>query len=140
MEREDSAVNRIRLHHVGIVMPNMERAESFLRKFGLEKDYMEYVEDYQADCLFTKYLPNESPVELVIPRGGVLAGYNNGRGGIHHIAFEVDDVGAVRDDYEAKGMNMLEETPVQGAGGILVNFLRPRFGEGILVEFVQRTK
>ena len=133
-------MNRIRLHHVGIVMPTMEKAESFLEKFGLEKDYMEYVDSYQADCLFTKYGPEESPVELVIPRGGVLAEYRGGKGGIHHIAFEVDDVDAVRDSYEAKGMGMLEETPVEGAGGILVNFLRPRFGEGVLVEFVQRVK
>lgn len=133
-------MNRIRLHHVGIVMPDMEKAERFLEKFGLEKDYMEYVDAYQADCLFTKYQPNESPVELVIPRGGVLTGYNNGKGGIHHIAFEVDDVEAVRDSYESQGMGMLEETPVEGAGGIIVNFLRPRFGEGILVEFVQRVK
>ena len=133
-------MNRIRLHHVGIVMPTMEKAERFLEKFGLEKDYMEYVDSYQADCLFTKYGPEESPVELVIPRGGVLAGYRDGKGGIHHIAFEVDDVDAVRDSYEANGMEMLEETPVEGAGGILVNFLRPRFGEGVLVEFVQRTK
>ena len=133
-------MKRIRLHHVGIVMPTMEKAESFLEKFGLEKDYMEYVDSYQADCLFTKYGPGESPVELVIPRGGVLAEYREGRGGIHHIAFEVEDVDAVRDSYEAKGMNMLEVAPVEGAGGILVNFLRPRFGEGVLVEFVQRTK
>jgi lactoylglutathione lyase/methylmalonyl-CoA/ethylmalonyl-CoA epimerase len=33
---------------------------------------------------------------------------------------------------------MLERKAVTGAGGIIVNFLRPRFGEGILVEFVQK--
>lgn len=133
-------MNRIRLHHVGIIMPTMEQAERFIKKFGLEKDYVEYVEAYKADCLFTKYLPNESPIELVIPREGVLTEYNNGKGGIHHIAFEVDDVDAVREDYEANGLMMLEKTPVEGAGGIIVNFLRPRFGEGILVEFVQQVK
>ncbi len=68
----------------------------------------------------------------------MLTSYNNGKGGIHHIAFEVDDVEAIRQEYEGKGLKMLEEKAVQGVGGIIVNFLRPRFGEGILVEFVQK--
>ena len=58
--------------------------------------------------------------------------------GIHHIALEVDDVEAVRQEYEANDRKMLEEVAVPGACGIIVNFLRPKFGAGILVEFVQR--
>lgn len=130
----------MRLHHVGIIMTSMERAEAFLEQFGLEKDYMEYVEAYHADCLFTKYSENESPVELVIPTEGVLTEYNKGKGGIHHIAFEVEDVEAARQEFEAKGLEMLESAAVEGAGGIIVNFLRPRYGFGVLVEFVQQVK
>ncbi|MBS5385789.1 MAG: VOC family protein [Clostridiales bacterium] len=130
----------LRLHHVGIIMPTMEKAEMFLEQFGLEKDYMEYVEAYHAYCLFTKYTKEESPVELIIPTEGVLTEYREGKGGLHHIAFEVEDVRKAREEYEAKGLQMLEETPVTGAGGIIVNFLRPRYGFGVLVEFVQRTK
>lgn len=131
-------MDRMRLHHVGIIMPSMEKAESFLEKFGLETDYVEYVEAYHADCLFTKYSTNESPIELVIPHEGVLTEYHMGKGGIHHIAFEVEDVEETRAEYEEKGMAMLEKIAVPGAGGLIVNFLRPRFGEGILVEFVQQ--
>ena len=130
----------LRLHHVGIIMPTMEKAEMFLEQFGLEKDYMEYVEAYHAYCLFTKYTKEESPVELIIPTVGVLTEYREGKGGLHHIAFEVEDVRKAREEYEAKGLQMLEENPVTGAGGIIVNFLRPRYGFGVLVEFVQRTK
>lgn len=130
----------LRLHHVGIIMPTMEKAEMFLEQFGLEKDYMEYVEAYHAYCLFTKYTKEESPVELIIPTEGVLTEYREGKGGLHHIAFEVEDVRKAREEYEAKGLQMLEENPVTGAGGIIVNFLRPRYGFGVLVEFVQRMK
>lgn len=130
----------MRLHHVGIIMPSMERAEEFLDLFGLEKDYCEYVEAYHADCLFTKYTDKESPIELIIPREGVLSEYNKGKGGIHHIAFEVEDVEATKREYESKGKEMLEDIPVEGAGGINVNFLRPRFGLGVLVEFVQQVR
>jgi len=40
--------------------------------------------------------------------------------------------------YEEQGLEMLEKAAVPGAGGIIVNFLRPRFGEGILVEFIEK--
>lgn len=130
----------MRLHHVGIIMPTMEKAEQFLEQFGLETDYVEYVDAYSAHCLFTKYSENESPVELIIPTGGVLTEFRGGKGGLHHIAFEVEDVEAVKTEYEEKGLEMLEEIPVTGAGGIIVNFLRPRCGFGVLVEFVQQVK
>ena len=130
----------IRLHHVGIIMTSMERAEQFLEQFGLEKDIIEYVEAYHADCLFTKYADGGSPVELIIPTEGVLAKFSNGKGGIHHIAFEVEDVKIAKEEFALKGMKMLEDTPVQGVGGTIVNFLRPRDGFGVLVEFTETVK
>jgi len=133
-------MNIIRLHHVGIIMPTLEKAEQFLKQFQLKKDYMEYVEAYKAYCLFTKYTAQESPIELVIPTEGKLTEFKDGKGGLHHIAFEVDDVENARLEYENLGMDMLEQTPVDGAGGIIVNFLRPRYGFGVLVEFVERVQ
>lgn len=130
-------MRHMKLHHIGIVISE-PKAESFMKKFGLETDYVEYVEAYQADCLFTKHDMDETPIELVMPRDGVLKAYNNGKGGLHHIAFEVEDVEKARQEYESNGLHMLEQEAVCGAGGIIVNFLRPRYGEGILVEFVQR--
>ena len=130
-------MEHMKLHHVGIVI-SQEKAQRFMEKFGLETELYEYVEAYQADCIFTKLRADESYIELVVPKGGVLTRFNNGKGGIHHIAFEVEDVEKIRQEYEAKGLEMLERQAVPGAGGIIVNFLRPRFGEGILTEFVQR--
>ncbi|EES91216.1 VOC family protein [Clostridium botulinum] len=127
----------IRLHHVGIILPTLEAAHRFLEKFGLEVDYQGFVEAYHADLIFTKYNENESPLELIIPKEGVLTEFNDGKGGIAHIAFEVEDVEAVRKEYESKGMKMLEGKAVPGTSDIIVNFLRPKYGEGILVEFVE---
>lgn len=128
----------MRMHHVGIILPTMEAAHKFLEVFDLEIDYEGYVEAYQADLIFTKYTGNnDSPVELIIPKEGVLKEFNGGRGGIAHIAFEVEDVEAVRKEFESKGMEMLEGTAVPGTSDIIVNFLRPKYGQGILVEYVQ---
>lgn len=130
----------LRMHHVGIIMPTLEKAKKFLEQFELEQDYMEYVEAYHAYCLFTKYGEKESPIELVIPIEGKLTEFNHGKGGLHHIAFEVEDVEAVQKEYAVQGMDMLEQKAVRGAGGIIVNFLRPRHGFGILTEYVEVVK
>lgn len=50
--------------------------------------------------LFYKKGKNSSPIEFIIPREGVLKDFNGGKGGIAHIAFEVDDVEAVRQEME----------------------------------------
>ena len=117
----------MKLHHVGIVMNSQERADRFMKKFGLETDYMEYVGLTKSNCLFTKHKEDETPIELVIPLEGVLSTYNNGKGGMHHIAFEVEDVEEVKRKYEA-GDETSGRISCTGAGGIIVNFLRPRFG------------
>ncbi|WP_246588478.1 VOC family protein [Pelorhabdus rhamnosifermentans] len=127
----------MRLHHVGIVLPTVEKAYSFLEKIGLEIDYQGFVEAYHADLIFTKYHDKESPLEFIIPKEGVLTKYNGGKGGIHHLAYEVEDVEAVRQELESKGLGLLEQQAVEGTSDIIVNFLRPRYSEGILVEFVQ---
>ena len=130
----------MKLPHIGIVMTQPDRVQRFMEKFDLEEDYTEYVEAYQADCIFMRHREDDSAIELVVPKEGILTEYNNGKGGIHHIAFEVEDVSKVREEFEAKGLKMLEERAVKGAGDIIVNFLRPRHGEGILVEFVEKIK
>lgn len=127
----------MRLHHVGIVLPTVDKAYSLLEKIGLEIDYQGFVEAYHADLIFTKYTDRESPLEFIIPREGVLTKYNNGKGGIHHLAYEVEDVEAVRQELESKGLGLLEQQAVAGTSDIIVNFLRPKYSEGILVEFVQ---
>lgn len=127
----------MRIHHIGVVLPTMQAAEHLMDIFGLETDYKGFVDAYKADLIFTKYGDRESPIEFIIPREGVLKDFNGGKGGIAHIAFEVDDVEAVREEMEAKGMKMLEKKSVRGTDDIMVNFLRPKYSEGILFEFVQ---
>ena len=128
----------MRMHHVGIVLPTVEQAEHLIDLFGLEVDYRGYVKSYHADLIFTKYGPMlESPIEFIIPHEGVLTKFNNGKGGIAHIAFEVEDVEACSRELVEKGMEMLEPEAVEGTSDIIVNFLRPRYSEGILFELVQ---
>ena len=127
-----------RLHHVGVLMPSEEAAEEFMKLIGLEEDHRGYVPEYKALCIFAKG-GGASAVELVVPQGGKLAEYKEGKPVIHHLAFAVDDIAAVQAGYAEQGMPLLDHQPVQGAGEFIVNFLRPRHTGGILVEFVQET-
>jgi len=131
-------MDRTRLHHVGIVLPNVEQANLLIDLLNLEVDYTGYVAPYDTDVIFTKYHDKgESPLEFIIPKSGVLTRYNNGKGGIHHICFEVEDIEAVRREYEAKGFELLEEKAVPTLSHLVANFLRPRNTAGILVELIQ---
>ena len=129
----------IHLHHVGLLMPSEDAALQFMQLIGIEEDHRGYVPEYKALCIFAKS-NGASQVELVIPQGGKLGEYKPGKPVIHHLAFAVEDLSKVQTEYAAKGMPLLDEQPVQGAGDFLVNFLRPRHSGGILVEFVQKTK
>ena len=131
----------MRIHHIGVVLPSIQAAENIMNIFGLEVDYKGFVDSYRADLVFTKYGDRESPIEFIIPNeGSMLKDFNGGKGGIAHIAFEVDDVEAVRQEMEGKGLKMLEKKAVEGTEDIIVNFLKPKYSEGILFEFVQKIK
>ena len=109
----------IRTHHWGIVLPTLEKAEAFMKTFGLQEDYRGHVKAYDADLIFTKHGNGVDAVEFIIPLSGVLTEFNKGKGGIAHVAYLVDDINAVSED-------------------IIVNFIRPKYTQGILVELIQQ--
>ena len=100
-------------------------------------DYTGYVKAYTADLIFTKHGAYESPIEFIIPRGGVLAEYNKGRGGIAHICIEVNDIKGATEELISKGFEMLEKEAVEGTDDIIVNFLRPKYSHGIIIELAE---
>jgi catechol 2,3-dioxygenase-like lactoylglutathione lyase family enzyme len=104
--------------------------------FGLEESYRGFVEQYQALCIFTE--PNgASPIEFVVPAGGVLKEFNRGAGGLHHVALTVDDIRASAAELATKGVELLEAEPIQGAGPFLCNFIPPQYTRGIIVELIE---
>jgi catechol 2,3-dioxygenase-like lactoylglutathione lyase family enzyme len=124
------------LHHVGIVRPTEADALAMMALLGLEEDYRGFVPQWSALCIFTKGGP-ASPIEFVVPDGGPLARFNQGLGGLHHIALQVPDLDRLAKRLEAQGMKLLEREHVKGAGNFLCNFLGPVYTRGVTVEFVQ---
>lgn len=125
-----------RLHHVGIVSPSEDRALALMALLGFEEKYRGFVPQYEALCIFTEG-NGGSPVELVVPSGGVLAEFNRGVGGLHHIALEVDSLASTAEELAARGIRLLEPQPVKGAGNFLCNFMPPEHTRGVIVEYVE---
>lgn len=125
-------MNFKRICHIGIVLPTIEDVYAFMQQYGLEV-FLDYETPYQARCIFTKAGPNESPIEFLVPSGGPLKEYNGGKGGIHHICYEVDDIKKASSELRAMGVKLLEDEPVQSKMGCTINFVRPSWSYGILV-------
>jgi lactoylglutathione lyase/methylmalonyl-CoA/ethylmalonyl-CoA epimerase len=130
----------IRTHHWGIVLPTVEKAEAFIETFGLHVDYRGHVNAYDSHLIFTKHGEGADAVEFIIPQSGVLTKFNNGKGGIAHVAYLVDDIKAVSEEVKAMGMELLETEPQEGTEDIIVNFIRPKYTQGILVELIEQIK
>ena len=60
----------MRLHHIGIVLPTLEKAHEFIKTNGLEVDYSGFVDAYHADLISLKKVKNSTPIEFIIPVKG----------------------------------------------------------------------
>jgi methylmalonyl-CoA/ethylmalonyl-CoA epimerase len=128
-----------RIDHIAIVVEDLETTLGFWRDaLGLELAHIEDVPEQKSEVAF---LPvGESEVELVRPTtdDSGVAKYLQKRGpGMHHISLEVDDIVGMLAQLKAKGVRLINETPVPGAGGKQIAFIHPESTSGVLVELYQ---
>ncbi|MGI4876302.1 MAG: VOC family protein [Janthinobacterium lividum] len=125
------------LHHVGIVVPDEAEAAAQMAILGLREDYRGYVPEFGALCIFVAG-NGASPVEFVIPdEGTILAKFNKGMGGLHHLAYVVASLDQKAAELEAAGMRLLEANHVKGAGDFYCNFLSPIYTRGLTIEYIE---
>ena len=130
-----------RLNHVAIAVPDLEAAaDQYRTALGAQVGPPQDEPDHGVTVVFIE-LPN-TKIELLYPLGkdspinGFLA--KNPAGGIHHICYEVDDIGAARDQLIEIGARVLGSgEPKIGAHGKPVLFLHPKDFNGCLVELEQ---
>lgn len=127
------------LDHIGIAVANLEEAiDTYERLLDAECYKRETVGHQEVETAF--FRTGESKVELLgaIGADSVIAKYITKQGeGMHHIAFEVDDVRAEMDRLRAEGFTVLSEEPSPGADNKLVAFVHPKDNHGVLVELCQ---
>jgi methylmalonyl-CoA epimerase len=129
-----------RLHHVGIAVEDLEQAiATYGRLFGAEVEHRESLVDQGADVALLRV--GESRVELLAARGPEtpVGKFLAGRGpGMHHVAFEVEDVGAELARLSAAGAELVDERPRRGILGHEIAFVHPAATGGVLAELVGR--
>ncbi len=130
-----------RLNHVAIAVKDLAAAANVYRKtLGAEVSAAVPQPDHGVTTIFIT-LPN-TKIELLEPLGAnsPIAKFleRNPDGGIHHLCYEVADIGAARDQMQAQGARVLGDgEPKIGAHGKPVLFLHPKDFCGTLVELEQ---
>jgi methylmalonyl-CoA epimerase len=125
--------------HVGIAVEDLGAAvEHYRRAFGLEPSHREVVEDQGVEEVLFRIggsfiqllgaLGPETPVGRFLATRGP---------GVHHVAYRVDDIGAVLERLRAEGVPLIDETPRPGSRGTTIAFVHPKGMGGVLVELVQ---
>ncbi|MDZ7689852.1 MAG: methylmalonyl-CoA epimerase [Balneolaceae bacterium] len=127
------------IDHIGIAVKNLEKAiETYESLLDTECYKREIVDSQQVDTAF--FRTGESKVELLGAAGenSVIKKYVDNHGeGMHHVAFEVEDIHKEMDRLREEGFRLLSEEPVEGADNKLVAFVHPKDNNGVLVELCQ---
>src|SRR5688500_18394738 len=139
-ERMFQSVVPGRVHHVAVVVRDLEAALTFYRdRLGLPVDLVLPIE---SDGVTIAFLPvGESKIELVQPTDPStgVARFLESRGeGFHHVCIEVADIAAELDRLAAAGVELIDTAPRPGAEGP-VAFIHPRSCNGVLVELIEAT-
>ncbi|MFZ1887050.1 MAG: methylmalonyl-CoA epimerase [Candidatus Binataceae bacterium] len=127
-----------RIHHVGVVVPDLEAGLRFWRGIlGLRLTKSATIEEQGVRAALLKI--GESEIELlepINPDGGVAKFLARRGGGLHHVCFETDDVERELDAAKAKGIQLIDQKPRAGLAGMIC-FLHPKATRGVLVEYAQ---
>jgi methylmalonyl-CoA/ethylmalonyl-CoA epimerase len=126
------------VHHIAVAVSDVDEAlATYVGLLGAELDHRETVPDQGVDAAMVMLGGNR--IELLgatapdTPVGKFLAK----RGpGIHHIAFEVDDIRASLDELAGKGAQLIDAEPRRGLHGLEVAFIHPETSYGVLYELV----
>lgn len=131
-----------KISHIGIAVNNIEAALPFYRDIlGMNFEGTEEVAEQKVRVAFLQV--GESRIELLEPTApdSPVAKFLQKNGeGIHHLAYEVDDLEAALVDFKQKGVRLIDETPRFGAHGAKIAFLHPRASGGVLTELCQHIK
>ena len=128
-----------KINHIAVAVNDVEASSRlFSEVLGFAGGDIEVFDNFEVKVAF--FAIGDVKIELVEPLNpdGGVAKFLAKRGeGIHHIAFEADDVAAALDHYKSKGVRLINERPEPGANDTLVAFLHPKSTGGVLVEILQ---
>jgi methylmalonyl-CoA epimerase len=128
------------VEHIGIAVRDLEDAKKiYCDILGLEMTgemtlpergvKVAFLETGNTKVELLEGIGDESPVSKFVERKGP---------GVHHLCFEVEDIGRVLGELKDAGVRLIDETARPGAEGKLVAFLHPKWASGVLIELTEK--
>lgn len=128
-----------KIEHLGIAVKDLEEAnKTYAKLFNQEPYKLEVVESEGVSTSF--FMVGENKIELLEATNpdSAIAKYIAKKGeGIHHVAFDVEDIYAEMERLREEGFVILNEEPKKGADNKLVCFVHPKSANGVLIELCQ---
>ncbi|OYX27605.1 MAG: methylmalonyl-CoA epimerase [Flavobacteriales bacterium 32-35-8] len=127
------------IEHIGIAVKSLDDANKLYTKlFGKPSYKTEVVESESVKTSFFKVGNNKIELLEAMEEDSIIAKFIEKKGeGIHHIAFEVENINEEIKRLKNEGFVILSDVPKQGADNKLVVFLHPKSTNGVLIELCQ---
>lgn len=128
-----------KISHLGIAVKDLKTAAEMYRKLlQSEPSEMEYVEEQKVNVI--KFTVGESTIELLegTSEDSPISKFIEKKGeGIHHVAYESDDVKSDLKRLETDGFELINKEPRIGSDNMLIAFVKPKSVGGVLTEVCQ---
>jgi methylmalonyl-CoA/ethylmalonyl-CoA epimerase len=126
-----------RVEHIAVAVDDLEKSKAILTDlFGLKLEYEEKINTtklamFPVGETYVELLHSDDPTSRT--RQWIA---NNGQG-LFHLCFEVDDIAGALDELKAKGVKLLNETPINGHNNSKIAFINPESTGNMLIELVE---
>ena len=128
-----------RIDHIGVAVSSIDESISlYTDAFEMAEQHRETVEEQGVKAVLLEI--GEGHVELIEPLspGSSVAKFIERNGeGMHHVAYQTDDIEATLEKVRAAGLRLIDEEPRVGIRGSRVAFLHPKATGGVLTEIVE---
>ena len=129
-------MNISHIEHVGIAVPSLDEAIPFYENIlGLKCFAIEEVADQKVKTAF--FMVGQTKIELLEstdPEGPIGKFVEKNGGGMHHMAFAVEDVAQALNEAADNGCQLIDKAPRKGAEGLQIGFLHPKSTNRVLTE------
>ncbi|MES2780290.1 MAG: methylmalonyl-CoA epimerase [Bacteroidota bacterium] len=131
-----------KVEHIGIAVKDAKTSIDLFNKLFNSSPYKtEPVESENVNTIFYQVGPNKIELLEATHPDSAIAKFIEKKGeGIHHIAFDVEDIYAEMERLKKEGFILLNEQPKKGADNKLICFVHPKSSNGVLIELCQEIK
>jgi methylmalonyl-CoA/ethylmalonyl-CoA epimerase len=131
-----------KIEHIGIAVKNADNSMTLFNALFQGEPYKtEVVESEHVKTIFYQIGPNKIELLESTSPDSAIAKFIEKKGeGMHHVAYEVDDISTEMERLKKEGFQFINEYPKKGADNKLIAFLHPKSTNGVLIELCQEIK